>query len=182
MKYISLSDGLRFPWGRPGRLWNILWLFVPIFGWLALIGYGVTIIKSIVKGDTKKLPAMEGFWEHNKIGFMYIIRLIPIYVIIYLLGRIPFIGVVVSLCANLFFLPYLAMNVAMKEKLSASFEFMNVWNALTKDFVGYIVALLKGIVYALVYVLASIILIGIPCLMLGSQVFMANWFSKHWKK
>ena len=33
----SLVEGLKYPWQKGVRLWNILWLLLPIFGWFALM-------------------------------------------------------------------------------------------------------------------------------------------------
>ena len=49
----SLEMGLKYPWQKPSRLWYALWLLLPIFGWLALVGYSKTIVKHLVSGKRK---------------------------------------------------------------------------------------------------------------------------------
>jgi len=48
MTYLDFSSGLRYPWNKPGRLWNILWFWIPILGWSALVGYGATLARSSI--------------------------------------------------------------------------------------------------------------------------------------
>jgi hypothetical protein len=52
----TFISGLRYPWAKPGRLWNVLWFLVPIIGWFALLGYVVRIVQALNKGHVKELP------------------------------------------------------------------------------------------------------------------------------
>jgi len=113
---------------------------------------------------------------------MLFLRMLPLTLIIMVLSFIPFIGQLAGFLANLLLVPYLTMNVIMKENLSASFEIQNAWSAVSKDFGGYVVVVLKSIAYMIIYGLASILLVGIPCLAFGGYIFYGDWFSKRWKK
>jgi hypothetical protein len=182
MTYLDFSKGLIYPWNKPIRLLNILWFLIPVIGWLALVGYGANIIRSIVRGNTKELPIFGNFWENFKVGIMLFLRLIPLTIVVMALNIVPVIGQLASLLANLLLVPYLTMNVVMKRSLSASFEVQNAWSAVTKDFGGYVLTVLKSIAYLLIYGIASLVLVGIPCLAFGGYIFYADWFSKRWKR
>ncbi|HII71638.1 TPA: DUF4013 domain-containing protein [Candidatus Woesearchaeota archaeon] len=180
-KGLAIGDALRYPWGVPGRLWNILWILVPILGIFALAGYGIRIAQAIIRGNKSELPPFGGFWDNCRTGFMLIIRLVPVYIIVALLGMIPFVGQLLNILISLFIMPYLVLNTMMKQNISASFAFSDALNAVTKDIGGYIMVVLKTIVYYLVYGLACLILIGIPCLAFGGIIFYAEWFSSNSK-
>ncbi len=180
--YLGFGKGLKFPWGKPGRLWNILWVLIPILGAFALMGYIVKIVKSIIRGNTKELPEFGKFWVNFKAGIMLFLRLLPLIIILIFISIIPLIGQIAAILAQLLLLPYLVLNVMMKESLASSFEIQNAWSAVTKDFGAYVLVVLKTIGFSVIYGIASIILIGIPCLAFGNQVYLADWFSKRWKK
>ena len=179
IRNITFTDGLRYPWGRPGRLWNILWVLLPIIGWFALAGYGIRIVKSIIKGNHRELPEFGDFWSNCKSGFIFVLRLVPIYIVIYLLNFVPFVGWIIVLLADLFLIPYLFINMIMKEKVSASFEIHEAWDALMADLGGYIKALVCTILYYIIYGIACIVLVGIPCLSFGAPIYMAVWYANH---
>ena len=39
---ITFEKAFKFPFNRPEGLLNILWVLLPIIGWLALFGYNMT--------------------------------------------------------------------------------------------------------------------------------------------
>ena len=50
---LSFGDAFKYPFNKWTRMFNILWFLLPIFGWLALGGYGIRIMQEFVKGNYK---------------------------------------------------------------------------------------------------------------------------------
>jgi hypothetical protein len=73
----DLANGLKFPWINGVRLFNILWILVPLLGVFALYGYSKKIVQTIVSEKEKGLPKFGSFWENTKEGFMLFIKMIP---------------------------------------------------------------------------------------------------------
>jgi hypothetical protein len=73
---LKFSDAFKYPFNKASRMWNILWMFLPIFGWLALGGYSIRIIQEFSKGKFKNLPAMT-FGPDMKLGFFMFLKALP---------------------------------------------------------------------------------------------------------
>lgn len=182
-KYLSLEQGLKFPWQKPSRLWYALWLLVPIFGWFALAGYWRKIIKNLVKGKNKELPEFGKFWDNFKQGFIIFLKMIPIFIVFMiisgLLEFIPIIGWLAQLAVSILFYPYLIINLVATDDIAASFEFKKVWKVVVEDNLkDYLIVMLKSFVYGLLYGLLSIVLVGIPCSLFGRQYFLCDFYAK----
>lgn len=175
----TFGQGLKYPWIRGKRLWNILWVLVPIFGWLVLFGYCVNIIKAIVNGKKDGLPELKGIWDNFVLGFMMLIKLIPLIIVIILIELIPFIGWLIMLFLGVVFIPYLIINLFVKDDIVASFDVTKTWNVVMGNFKEYIIAWLKTLGYCIIYVLLSFILVGIPALVFGRMFYLAEFYSNH---
>lgn len=177
--YADFPDGLKYPWNRMGRLWNILWALIPIVGWLALIGYIRKIVRSIVGGDMEGLPEFGSFGDNLKVGFWVFVKLIPLYIVVAVIGMIPFVGWLANLFLQIFFVPYLVIHFLVTDEFKATFDYKAVMDYVFQNVGDYLIAFVKTLGYAIVYGVLSIVLIGIPCLYFGGYYFMAEYYAKN---
>lgn len=175
----SLGEGLKYPWGKASRQWNILWVLIPIFGWFALIGYFKKIIQELVKGNTKTLPAFGGFWKNFTEGLMAFVFLIPTIVILSVLNAIPVAGNAAAFIIQLFILPWLVINFLVKGDFASLWEVKKAFFKVFNNAVDYLWALLKQIVYWVVYGVLSIVLVGIPGYAFGPYYFLADFYRRN---
>lgn len=178
-KVSSFSDGLRYPWGVPKRLWNILWALIPVVGWLALISYSQSIIRAMVAGNKTSLPEFIGFGENLRKGFLLFVKSLPLLIAYSLIFSVPGIGRVAGFIAFVFFLPYLMINFFVTDKFEESFNIKKVWDNVFNNLREYLIAYVKTIGFVLIYGVLSIILIGIPCLHFGCLFFLAEFYTSH---
>jgi hypothetical protein len=175
--YSDIPTGLKYPWSKPGRLWNILWILIPILGLFAIIGYVQKIVRTIVGGDKKELPAFGNFWDNMKAGFWVVIKLIPLIIVLNIIKWIPILGPIAWLFLALFFVPYIVVHFLVTGDFASTFDYQKVVDDVFGDIKNYVLALLKTIVYGAVYYVASLVLVGIPCLHFGGCYFMAEFYA-----
>ena len=179
---MKFGEGIKYSWIRPKGLTNIFWILVPIVGLFILIGYIVDVVNSIVSGQKEQgLPVFRGFGETLGEGFMYLIRLIPlIFAVFAVMGISAMIndslGAIVYLLLNFFYIPIATINLMVKKKVSATFEFKNILGMVFHNFVGYIGMCLKTLGFFFVAGLLSIVLVGIPMQMLATNVYIADFY------
>lgn len=185
MAYLSLKQGIKFPWQKPRRLLYALWILVPIFGWFAMAGFGVKIIKNLVKGKNKEVPEFGKFWENFLNGCIIILKIIPLLIVIticdWLLIKIPLLGTllyIMFVLLTLLLVPYLFVNLVVTWQVEESFNVKKAWSVITKNLKDYLIAYLKSFAYGIIYILLSIILIGIPCNMYGKYYFFSDFYRK----
>jgi hypothetical protein len=172
----SFKDGLSYPWGNAKRLWNILWGLIPIVGMLALLGYIQIIVKSLAKGDTKGLPAFGSFGDNLVAGIKIIIFMIPTFAVLIALMFIPTIGEILYYALTLLVLPWLMINFLVKDEFGALWDIGKCFDAVFKNFGDYLLALIKTIVFAIIYFIASFVLVGIPCYMFGGNFYFVEFY------
>jgi len=177
---LNFKAAFKYPFNRAVRMFNILWMFVPFIGWLALFGYGIEIIKHFIKGDFKELPKME-FGKHLKLGFFMFLKFIPFMIIITIINIvlvfIPIIGTLASWFVSLFVVPVLVINFFNKETIESYFEF-EIIRAVFEDFEEYIIALLKSLALAVIFMLMFLILVGIPARSFTQNIFIADFYRR----
>lgn len=178
-KISSFGVGLKYPWIKGKKLWYSLWLLVPIFGWLALFGYAIKIARTIVKGEKGGLPEFGNVGSNFVLGLIYLIYLIPLFIVLLLINWIPVVGGIIAFFVWIVFVPYLVLNLFVKEKVEASFDVVKTWKVVMGNFEEYIIALLKTLGFALIYLILCLVLVGIPCLMFGKGYYMAEFYSNH---
>ena len=176
---VEFMQGLKYPWGNAKRLWNILWILIPILGWFAIINYSKKISLSIVGGDTAGLPEFGGFFENLSKGFILFLKLIPISVVLMIVNFIPVIGSVVYVLFAILFMPWLVINLYVKDTVGATFEWSNAANIVFKNFGDYVMTIIKTIGFVVVYLVGSIVVVGIPCLYLGQYFFFADFYARN---
>ncbi len=175
----SFKSGFSYPWGKPSRLWNILWVLLPIFGWFALGGYSKKIVKSLVSGNTEQLPAFGSFWQNFKEGIFILVFMIPTIVALMVMNMVPLIGELVTVLSVIFLLPWLMINFFMKETFESLWDINRAYKVVTVHVVEYLFALLKSIVFGAVYFVLCFVLVGIPCLAFGKNFFLADFYRRH---
>ncbi len=175
----EVSDGLRYPWGHARRLWNILWALLPILGWLALLGYVKKITNALVKGDKAGLPEFGSFSMNMKEGFWVFVKMIPLMIVVMVVQMVPLVGWLAYMLLAIFFVPYLAIHFLVRGDFAATFDYKAVIEHVFGNLKDYAVALLKTIVFYVVYFVLSFVLVGIPCLYFGSCFYLAEFYANN---
>lgn len=177
---LSFGSAFSYPFNRAKRMWNVLWALLPIFGWFALWGYGIRLVNEWSRGKFKGMPEFS-FVEDMKFGFFMFLKALPfivVYVIITsVLDLVPVAGPIVTFLLNLFVLPILGIHFMNKQTIGSYFEFevvRSVWNNLG----DYLFAILKSIGLFLVFLVMSIILVGIPANLFTSNIFVSDFYRR----
>ena len=181
---VSFGDAFRYPFGKAKRMWNILWMFFPIFGWFALGGYSVRIVQEWSRGKFKNLPEMK-FGSDMKLGFFMFLKAIPFalayLVFVFTLTAIsPRLDALFEILFGLFVLPILSINFMNKMTIESFFEF-GVAGAVFSNLGDYIFAFLKSIALALVFVVMIIVLVGFPAGAFTKNIFLADFYRRRVK-
>lgn len=180
---LDFGTALSYPFNRAKGLLNALWILLPIFGWFALGGYSVRIVKEFVDGKFEKLPLFS-FKSDMKFGFFMFLKAIPfivVYVIVSsILERVPAIGILASLFLSFFVVPILGINFMKKETVASFFEF-DLIRVVFDNFSDYIVALLKSIGLAIIFFVMIIVLVGIPASIYTKNIFIADFYRRNVK-
>jgi len=184
MACLEFRSGFKYPFNRPAGLLNILWVFIPIFGWFALFGYSITIVKHFIKGDFKELPKFS-FADNFVLGILMFFKSVPfaiaITVVYFIVGVIPFFGILGNLFIAIFVVPILTINFFNKQTVESYFELKKV-NAVFSNLGEYIIAVLKTIAIKVIFFLMIIVLIGIPAGAFAKNIFMADFYRMYVKK
>jgi len=178
---VDFDTAFGYPFRRAKGMWNIFWLLLPIFGWLALGGYSVRIVKEFSKGKFKKLPTMK-FGSDMKLGFFMLIKSIPfilVYIIlISILTAINFWAMVVGrIFVEVFVIPILTINFMNKETVGSLFEFKLV-KSVFNNLEDYVVTVLRSILLFVVYLIMVLILVGIPAMFFTNYLFLADFYRR----
>jgi hypothetical protein len=178
---LSIEHGLKYPWVKAERQWNILWILIPIFGWFALGGYTKKIIQEIVKGNVDGLPAFGKFWKNFTEGILLFLYMIPLVLLMVIINLVPIIGIPLSYFAGLLVVPYMFVNLIVKETFISTFDFESWWNAVVGNFGEYLLVVVYSIAYAILYGLLSLVLVGLPGSILGRYIFYADFYRRYAK-
>lgn len=178
---ISFSEAFKYPFKTPKRLLYALLLIVPIIGWLALFGYSVRIINEFIEGRYEGLIKLD-FMEDLKLGFMVFLKALPFYIVYsIILFAATYVnetlGSLVSLLLGIFVIPMLAVNFMRKQTIESFFEF-GVLNFVRDNLGEYTITALKQYALNFVFLILSIVLVGIPAIMFTSTIFFANMYGR----
>lgn len=183
MKPLDFEAGFKYPFRRFTGLFNLLWFFLPIIGWLALYGYSIRIVKHFIKGDFKELPEFK-FGKSLNLGFFMLIKFIPFWVVYMTLlsamKEISF-GFLGSFFLAIFVVPILTINFFNKETVGSCFEFKKL-NMVFDNMGDYIIAMLKSFALCIIFVLMIIILVGLPALAFTKNIFIADFYRRYNKR
>ena len=78
----------------------------------------------------------------------------------------------------LFVIPILAVNFFRKQTIESFFEF-DVLKVVKDNLGDYVVTVLKQYVLSIVFLILSIVLIGIPALFFTNSILIANFYGNH---
>ena len=118
-------------------------------------------------------------------GFMMFLKAIP-FIFVYLLAvnflTVLGIGtrVLAQLFLNFFVIPILAINFMNKESVSSFFEFRIVKNVFS-NFGDYIMVMFKTIGLSIIFLIMTIILVGIPAGQFTKNIFIADFYRRRVK-
>jgi len=185
METLSFKTAFKYPFNRPIGMLNILWVLVPIFGWFALGGYGVVIIRGFLRGEFKELPLFD-FTPHMKLGFDLFVKYLP-FVIAYaivvgVLDRMD--SAIVSFAiflVQVFILPIMVVHYINKGTVASSFEF-RVARAVFDNLGDYLIALFKTILLSLVFVVMYVVLVGFPANAFTNNIFLTDFYRRNVKE
>jgi hypothetical protein len=175
----TFVEGLKYPWNNASRLWYALWLLVPIYGWLALLGYTKIITIEMVKGNRIELPKFGKSYKNFKEGAYIFFLLIPTIFALALINMIPLIGWIVAYLGYIFLLPWLAINFMVKGTFESLWEIEKAANIVLDNVKEYLLAFLKTLGYYFIYWALSFVIVGIPCNMFGKGYFLTEFYAKH---
>ena len=178
---ISFSEAVKYPFKVPQRLLYILLLFIPIIGWLALFGYGVRLVNEFIEGRYEGLIKLD-FMEDLKLGFMVFLKALPFYIAyMVILSATTYVnetlGNLVNLLLGFFVIPLLAVNFFRKQTIESFFEF-DVLNVVRDNLGEYIITVLKQYALVIVFLVLSIVLVGIPAMFFTNSIFVANMYGR----
>jgi hypothetical protein len=175
---LSLEQGLKYPWGKAKRLLNIFWILIPIIGYFAIIGYTKKIIHAVYKGDFTGLPEFGKFSVNMGEGFWIFLKMLPLTIIYVAIGFIPVVGQLLSWLVALLVIPFMFVHLVIRGDFAATFDFKTWKIAVIDNFSSYIITVIYGFVYTIVYLFLSLILVGIPALVFGSSIFYVDFYKK----
>jgi hypothetical protein len=178
---LSLSDAFKYPFKNPIRLLYALLLIIPILGPLTIWGYVVRLVNEFIEGRYDE-PIKLDIIEDLKLGVIMFLKSIPFIaacVIVFLVASYvnSTLGII-CLLLEIFITPILIVNFFRKQTIESLFEFDIL--KVVKDNIGdYVVAILKQLVLSIIFVILSIVLIGIPALYFTNSIFIANLYGNY---
>jgi len=181
METISFSDAFKYPFRTPKRLLYVLWLFIPVLGWLILFGYGVRLVNEFIEGRYEGLIKLD-FMEDLKLGFITFLKALPFYILyIAIVFAATFVnetlGNLVNFLLGFFVVPILVVNFFRKQTIESFFEFQLL--DIVRDNPGdYVLAVLKQYALIIIFAILSIVLIGIPAMFFTNSIFIANLYGR----
>lgn len=180
---LDFKSAFMYPFNRAKGMLNVLWMLLPIFGWFALFGYGIRIVQDFSKGKFKQLPEMK-FGDDMKFGFFMFLKSIP-FMLVYtvvssILEMIPVFGKFGLVFLELFVAPILTINFMNKMSINSYFEF-EILEKVFANLGDYLFAVLKNIGLAVVFILMTVVLVGLPGLVFTSNIFLADFYRRRVK-
>ena len=184
MKTVDFKTAFTFPFNRAKGLWNILWILLPIFGWLALFGFQVRIVNGFLKGKFKKLPLFS-FKKDMKLGFWMFLKAIPFFLalmVVFILIGAAFdeFAPLFTIFIGMFFLPVLVVNFYKKQTVDSFFDVTKI-KYVFRFFPDYLIAILKAIGLAAVFLVMILILVGFPAGAFTKHLFIADFYRRRVK-
>lgn len=193
---LGFGEAFSYPFNRAKGMLNILWALLPIFGWFALGGYGVRIVREFSRGKFEQLPEMK-FVEDMKLGFSMFLKAIPfaffctvVIVLVYSFFSVVLgldVGqqsadivypIIVCNILEILFLPILAVNFIIKGTVRSFFEF-RVVKAVFSNFGDYVMTVLKSFLLIFIFLLMTVILVGLPALSFTKNIFLVDFYRRN---
>jgi hypothetical protein len=178
---VSFSDAFRYPFKKPKRLLYALFLLIPIFGWLILFGYLARLVNEFIEGRYEE-PIKLNIMDDMSLGFTIFLKSLP-FIIVYIIviSAVNYasetFGILLNLLLSVFIIPILQVNFYRKQTIESYFEF-DVLNIVKDNLGSYVVVILKQYALAIIFLVLSVVLIGIPALFFTGTIFIANFYGK----
>ena len=166
---------------KPGRLLYGLLVLIPILGWFVLFGYLTRLINEFVKGRYEGLIKLN-IIEDLKLGFVIFLKALPFFIVLITIQNAvsqvnETLGLLVSLLLSLFVSPILEINFYRKQTIKSFFEF-GILHVVKDDFGDYTITILKQIALGIVFLILSLVLIGIPAFLFTQVIFISNFYGR----
>ena len=180
-KVVSITDAVKYPFDNFKRLFNFYYVLIPILGLIALLGYCVKTIQSIMKRMDEELPEFGSFADNLRLGFPLAIILLIIAFVLFFLYFVPTIGliVIIYLC---FISPILFMQYAQKGTIASGFDIIEATHMMATNFVDYIIMYFKVLVVSVIFLIASIpivtLVVTIPAISFSKVLLMTDFYRK----
>jgi hypothetical protein len=116
------------------------------------------------------------------LGFTTLLKSLP-FIIIYIIiiSAVNYVsetfGLLFNLLLSVFIVPILQVNFYRKQTIKSYFEF-DILNIVKDNLGSYVVVILKQYVLTIIFLILSIVLIGIPALFFTNTIFIANFYGK----
>lgn len=181
-KAVSIETAFKYPFNRPKGMLNILWALIPIFGWFAIGGYGVRITREFVQGKFEQLPTFS-FKSDMELGFWIFLKSLPMvigsFILLFLivLSDPFFIGPFLNALFSLVVFPILLINLIVHGTVESSFDF-SVVKPVFLNFGEYCAMLIKSVFLGFVFLLLSLLLVGIPANVFTQNLFIADFYRR----
>lgn len=184
MNTLDFKTAFHYPFSRPKGLWNIFWIFVPIFGWFALGGFWLRLVQEFSQGKFTKLPLFSAV-DDFKFGIIMFVKALPFMICygiaIYILTALnPLMAQLINIVFEILCLPIIAIHFINKETVASYFDF-KVINSVFNNLGDYVVAMLKTIGLGIIFLIMCIVLVGIPASLFSSYIFMADFYRRNVK-
>jgi hypothetical protein len=86
-------------------------------------------------------------------------------------------GSIINLVLGFFVIPMLAVNFFRKQTVESFFEF-DVLDVVRDNLGEYIVTVLKQYALVIIFLILSIVLVGIPAMFFTNSIFVANMYGR----
>ncbi len=181
MRPVDFKTAFLYPFNKASRMWNILWVLLPIFGWLALAGYQVRIVNEFVRGRFKHLPKMT-FKSDLRLGFWIVVKAIPFWLVFMLVTMLAGMlhrstGSFVQIFLSLFIVPIMTIHYFQKRTVESYFDLRQV-NMVKRNLGEYLLVLLKSFGLATVFLLLTVVLVGFPAGQFTKNLFVADFYRR----
>ena len=154
-KVVSITDAVKYPFDNFKRLFNFYYVLIPILGFIALLGYCVKTIQSIMKRMDEELPEFGSFADNLRLGFPLAIILLIIAFVLFFLYFVPTLGLIV-LIYFVIIAPILIMQHAQKGTIASGLDIIEATHMAATNFVDYIITYLKVLIVSVIFLIASI--------------------------
>lgn len=184
-KPLGFKVGLQYPLNRPEGLLNILWLLLPLFGWLAFVGYNVRIISGFLKKKNTELPKFK-FWDDMSLGFYMILKSIPFFLLILMinitvneLAGNEIVAMMILGIIEIFIVPLLAVNFVKHQTIISFFEIRKIVFVFS-NFKEYCLVVLKSLLLGLLF-FPFMFVVGLPASIYTKYIFFADFYRRRVK-
>ncbi|HNW95298.1 MAG TPA: DUF4013 domain-containing protein [Anaerolineaceae bacterium] len=176
----------------------ILYSLIPVVGWMVMMGYVMRTIRNVAEGVEFPLPVCD-FGDDLALGFkMFVVNLayavIPLLLMLLLMpltyavessNSMPVLAILGLIILSLFLFvygivyslifPIIQANVAIKNSISAGFEFKQIFGMLTKNIGAWLLVYAGLLIGGLIAPLGSIaFFIGVFLTSMYSQLMTAH--------